>query len=184
MQERVGGNELGSEEGSVGEREGQSKGESAMNVQWIDASDVHYQSMLALRYDTFFKEHGLPTSIVIDEAEARSQFAAVVEDGQLQACGRLTARDSGCWQVSQMAVVVSRRGDGLGSRILRALVERAEALGASEVGLSARLPAREFYQRMNFNARGEIYVTPNTNVSHQWMVLALKRDSAAAHHPD
>jgi predicted GNAT family N-acyltransferase len=57
-----------------------------------------------------------------------------------------------------MAVLKDRRGRGIGSAMLRVLVEKAQSRGAREVLLSAQVQAIEFYRAHGFVEEGTEYL--------------------------
>jgi predicted GNAT family N-acyltransferase len=57
-----------------------------------------------------------------------------------------------------MAVRRDARGAGVGSAVLRALMDRARQRGDHEVVLHAQLAAQDFYARHGFEPEGEIFM--------------------------
>ena len=79
---------------------------------------------------------------------------------QAVATGRLVRRgDSGSAvsQIGRLAVHRALRGSGVGTQILRALVDGARQRGDIEVMLHAQQSARGFYERTGFTARGAYF---------------------------
>ena len=75
-----------------------------------------------------------------------------------------------------MAVEPSRRGKGLGSRLVRAALGVARLQGATEAVLHAQSHARGFYEAMGFSAEGEVF--DEAGIEHVTMrrVLAFTAD--------
>lgn len=78
------------------------------------------------------------------------------------------------WRIRGMAVLPERRGEGLGSRLLDALIDHAVVRDASLIWASVRIPARTFYERAGFVATSGTYETPSIG-PHVQMMLVLGR---------
>ena len=59
-----------------------------------------------------------------------------------------------------MATDDGRRGQGIGTRVLAALVDHCRAAGGGELWCNARTGARTFYARAGFTEVGEEWVDP------------------------
>lgn len=66
----------------------------------------------------------------------------------------------GGWRIRMVGVVEERRGAGIGARLVSSALECARERDADEVWLSARLPLREWYEALGFEAFGEVYEKP------------------------
>jgi len=77
------------------------------------------------------------------------------------------------FQLRGMASVPEARGDGVGSAMLRAGLERCRSAGASVVWARARDTAIEFYLRHGFATAGLGYVDLATQLPHHDIVLVL-----------
>jgi predicted GNAT family N-acyltransferase len=73
--------------------------------------------------------------------------------------------------IGRMAVLRQARGAGVGSALLRALMQAARARGDREVMLSAQTHALPFYERFGFVAEGEAY--DDAGIPHRVMRLAF-----------
>jgi GNAT superfamily N-acetyltransferase len=66
----------------------------------------------------------------------------------------------GDWRIRGMATAQHARGDGAGSKILRALVQHARDNGARRVWCNARTRALSLYERAGFVATSDEFETP------------------------
>jgi GNAT superfamily N-acetyltransferase len=64
------------------------------------------------------------------------------------------------WRLRGMATLPEHRGEGVGARVLEALVEHCVAAGGGELWCNARVPARSFYLRAGFTVVGEEWDDP------------------------
>lgn len=130
---------------------------------------AEFEEALALRYEVFCDEQGVPREIERD-AEDGCALHVVVRDaaGAVSATGRVLRmrrsgelvaleaphREGDCARIGRMAVRRSSRGDGLGRRVLGALESAARAAGLREAVLHAQVHAEGFYSRCGYRRDG------------------------------
>ena len=120
-----------------------------------------------IRFSVFVEEQGVPREIELDEHDASSLHAVVFEDGKAVATGRLLPDG----HIGRMAVLKQWRGRGLGSELLKLLMEHAKQTGHAEVALSAQVHAVPFYRAHGFVPVGEEYL--EAGIRHQAMKRTL-----------
>lgn len=109
----------------------------------------------AIRLSVFVNEQGVPLSIELDHHDANSVHALAVDhQGVAVATGRLLP-DA---HIGRMAVLPTYRSQGVGSKILIALVNEARRQGHASVVLSAQQHACAFYEAHGFVSEGHPYV--------------------------
>jgi hypothetical protein len=107
-----------------------------------------------IRFTVFVEEQKVPEEIEIDAQDPLSLHALAIDaSGTAVATGRLLPDG----HIGRMAVLQSARGSGVGTAVLRALMEAARTRGHREVVLSAQTHAVPFYARIGFAAEGEVY---------------------------
>lgn len=131
-------------------------------VTWEDAREA----LSSVRREVFIAEQGVPEDLEWDEDDARSVHvlaasaaAAPIGTGRLLPDGR----------IGRMAVLRSWRGRGVGSAILRALLDAAREAGYDEVRLHAQTHALAFYAKHGFVAIGDEFM--EAGIPHREMVL-------------
>lgn len=108
-----------------------------------------------VRYDVFVLEQKVPLDMEWDEMDARCVHAVAYDaEGQAIGTGRLLPDG----HIGRMAVRQGVRGQGIGARLLEALVEAARARGDREVMLNAQAQAEPFYERYGFRREGEMFM--------------------------
>lgn len=123
---------------------------------------------MAIRYEVFVREQHVPLEIELDSEDAHSMHAVAYDErGAAVGTGRLL-RDA---HIGRMAVRASHRGLGVGSVLLRALIEQACKRHYPQVVLSAQIHARAFYEAHGFIAEGDIYI--EAGIEHVTMRRAL-----------
>jgi predicted GNAT family N-acyltransferase len=124
--------------------------------------------VMPLRVAVFVDEQGVPPEMELDEfdpqslhAVARDHADAVVGTGRLLPDGH----------IGRMAVRMDRRGQGVGSRILDALMRQAALLGMHSAVVHAQLRAEPFYRRHGFVPEGGSFM--EAGIAHVVMTCAL-----------
>lgn len=145
-----------------------------------DAEEV--SRAYALRHEVFVLEQGVPAELELDELdEAADHF--VVEDsaGEVVGAGRLVVEPAGFAAVEpslgpvghlgRLAVRKSARGGGHGVALVRAIEARARSRGLAVLVLSAQTHAIGFYERLGYQAYGDVF--DDAGLPHRWMRRTL-----------
>ncbi|WP_229722566.1 GNAT family N-acetyltransferase [Xylophilus rhododendri] len=120
-------------------------------------------------------EQKVPAEMEWDEFDPLSLHAVLrAEDGTASACGRLLpvqadGEDAGLCRIGRMAVRLDRRGQGLGARVLDALILQSKERGDAGVLLHAQCSAQGFYAGRGFAPRGDTF--DEAGIEHIEMVL-------------
>ena len=110
----------------------------------------------AIRQDVFVVEQRVPPELELDEFDAVSLHALAIDGGTGEALG--TGRLLPDGHIGRMAVRRDARGAGIGSMLLRALMQEARQRGDTAVVLHAQLPALGFYQRHGYLPEGAVFM--------------------------
>ncbi len=122
----------------------------------------------ALRIEVFVVEQGVPIELEWDEADEVSIHAVAYDDeGQPVATGRLLPDG----HIGRMAVRKSARGQGIGSEVLRALLEEARRIGHQALVLHAQTHATAFYLQHGFAPEGDEFM--EAGIPHRRMTLRI-----------
>ena len=121
-----------------------------------------------LRFTVFVEEQRVPPEIELDSFDALSLHAVAFDDGDYAiGTGRLLPDG----HIGRMAVAKPVRGNGVGSALLRVLMEEARRRGHKHALLSAQTHATEFYQKHGYQAYGDEY--DDAGIAHIDMRCAL-----------
>jgi predicted GNAT family N-acyltransferase len=132
------------------------------------------EKVFSLRRKVFVKEQGVPPKLEWDEEDSTAIHAAVLHHEEVIGTGRLVVKgNSG--RIGRMAVSKEWRGKGVGSLILRKLVEMGIEKRLNRVYLHSQLHAKPFYLKHGFKPIGEIF--EEAGIPHQEMVLFLTLES-------
>lgn len=144
-----------------------------MTVQNFAVRPVNWTSsreqLRAVRRSVFVEEQHVPEALEWDEADDRAYHVlALDDDGRPIGTGRLSPDG----RIGRMAVLRTWRRRGVGSAILRTLVDLAAKEGCVVVHLHAQTHALDFYARYGFAARGREF--EEAGIPHRAMELRLK----------
>jgi YbgC/YbaW family acyl-CoA thioester hydrolase len=118
------------------------------------------QDASQVRTEVFVEEQGVPLQMEWDEQDATAVHAVVYNQlGMPLATGRLLVagaeHGAQVGQIGRMAAKRVLRGTHLGSTVLGALVQQAQARGDRQVILHAQRSAAAFYAKAGFTEHGE-----------------------------
>jgi predicted GNAT family N-acyltransferase len=108
----------------------------------------------AIRHEVFVEEQRVPVELELDEFDAVSIHALALDGETALGTGRLLPDG----HIGRMAVRREARGGGIGSKLLRALMQQAQQRGDSAVVLHAQLSAVGFYQRHGYTPEGDVFM--------------------------
>lgn len=129
------------------------------------------QAALGIRDEVFVREQHVSPTLEHDEYDAAAQHFLAFADGRAVATARLLLA-AGEARIGRMAVLKEYRRQGVGWALLKAVMARAEELGATRLVLHAQAHARNFYLRAGFVERGEAFV--EAGILHIEMVRELE----------
>jgi ribosomal protein S18 acetylase RimI-like enzyme len=141
-------------------------------VRTIRPSDVLFAEAKQLRYHVLFAPFGVSSLTDFDDDNPDSTHVVVLDKGRVVGYGRLVLRGPEA-QIRHVCVSQSAQGQGVGTRILDVLVNRARASGATLVFLNARFTALGVYRRLGFTEVGELMPAEDVAIPHKRMELKL-----------
>lgn len=130
---------------------------------------VDFDDIYRVRHAVFVVEQNIPEEVEFDELDCQCHHVLARDSqGSAIGTGRLTAEG----RLGRLAVLQEWRCQRVGKSILGALIERARALGLSEVTANAQVSVLKFYQKFDFNLDGEVFMA--VGIPHQAVRLALQ----------
>jgi predicted GNAT family N-acyltransferase len=121
-----------------------------------------------VRERVFVEEQGVPLEMEWDEWDEPSEHAVAFDPrGRVIGTARLLPGGA----IGRMAVLKHWRRQGVGTRLLEAMLERARQRSLVRVMLHAQTHAAGFYRRFGFSERGEEFF--EAGIPHVEMALAL-----------
>jgi predicted GNAT family N-acyltransferase len=128
-----------------------------------------YADLRAVREVVFVAEQQVPREDEIDAHDQTAYHVIARDDaGRAIGTGRLTTAGT----IGRVAALAQWRGHGVGTAIMRALLEQARVLRLPAVELHAQTHAIAFYENLGFSARGEAYM--ECGIEHRTMRRELE----------
>ena len=122
-----------------------------------------------IRATVFVDEQGVPVALELDELDsAATHWIAWGENDQPMGVARLVGN-----KIGRMAVLAEYRRQGVGSALLRAIINHAVESGIETLVLDAQLHAAGFYEDNGFQVCGDEF--PDAGIAHVPMVMDLQR---------
>ncbi|MBS1156373.1 MAG: hypothetical protein H6R07_2297 [Proteobacteria bacterium] len=125
-------------------------------------------ALSSIRQTVFVEEQGVPAEIELDSADAGATHFLIWDwQGRPAACARLLAEG----KVGRMAVLPQWRGQGLGERLLQAVMQEAKMRGWFELRAAAQASVTGFYAKAGFEPVGDPFEA--AGIAHQMMRVFL-----------
>lgn len=119
-------------------------------------SETERTDVFAVRREVFVEEQGVDEAIEYDDHENEAvHFVAYDEAGEPIGAARLREPEPDLGKVERVAVVRSRREEGIGRELMIAVEDRAQKLDLDALKLHSQTRAAEFYRRLGYDRRGE-----------------------------
>ncbi len=112
------------------------------------------QAIKAIRQVVFTEEQGVSPDIEFDGKDSTALHVLAFNDGKAVATGRMLSDG----HIGRIAVLKAFRNKGIGSKVIKALVNQASQLGYTRVCLNAQSQAVSFYQLLGFQVVGEAFI--------------------------
>ena len=124
----------------------------------IEHGSGEYEQTVALRDEVLRKPLGLSYDPVELAGEKESFHLALREGNELVACLVLKPLDERCIKMRQLAVRQNAQGKGFGRELVNYAESFLKGRGYEEIVLHARETAREFYEKLGYEAYGDSFV--------------------------
>jgi ElaA protein len=121
------------------------------------ASQEEMRDALALRYEVFCVEQGVPQHEELDGRDDDGLHLVAVADGEVLATCRLLFVGPTA-QFSRLAVKRSARRRGIATALLELAEAEARAADVSRLVLHAQTYAQSLYERAGYRPRGRVFV--------------------------
>jgi len=134
---------------------------------WQDAKLDAY----AIRKRVFVVEQGVPEEMELDEFDLNARHALAYADSVCIGTARLITLPGNHGRIGRMAVLPKYRGQGVGRRLLEALLKAAQSQDIKQVELHAQVSVIPFYEQFGFIAQGDVY--DEAGIPHRDMILRI-----------
>lgn len=133
-----------------------------------------FAAYYCLRYHVLREPWGQPRGTEKDDYEPISQHFMAVDDqtGEVVGTARLMEKEPGAGQLSLMAVLPARQGEGIGRILMNRVEEAAREQGFKTLGIFTLLMSTGFYEKCGFHTTGvPIHISGATQLV--WMEKEL-----------
>ena len=134
---------------------------------WQEAEQEAYY----VRKQVFIEEQGVPVEMELDEFDPTAKHALAYVNLECVGTARLIALPGNVGRIGRMAVLQAYRRQGIGGKLLNALLESCKSQGIAQLELHAQLSAMSFYEKFGFIAQGEMYY--EAGIAHRDMILSI-----------
>ncbi|MEC6907925.1 GNAT family N-acetyltransferase [Photobacterium piscicola] len=138
-----------------------------VNVNIVAFDDANKENIRLVREQVFIQEQQIDPEIEFDGLDTQAVHVLVVDGEQPLGTGRILANG----HIGRIAIMQAARGQGLGVKVVRALVEYAKQQGYPKVDLGAQTHAVDFYRKLGFIPYGDEFI--EANITHQAMEMLL-----------
>lgn len=147
-----------------------------LEIMWL-AGTGDLTAVRKVRNPVFIGEQGIAPELEHDATDAAAEHLLICGDGQPVAAGRLY-QEGGQFRFGRVSVLPEHRGKHLGVMLVRHLLARAFAAGATEVHIHAQAYLEEYYRRLGFTSYGERF--SEAGIEHVSMVAVKGKASGGS----
>lgn len=130
----------------------------------------HYFDVMYIRQKVFVEEQNVIIDEEFDGKDAQANHVVLYVDGKAVSSCRYFLIDD-YYKIGRLATLVEYRGKGYGKMILDFVEEFAQKNEVEKLKLGAQLRVAPFYEKLGFEAYGDIYY--DANIKHINMVKKI-----------
>jgi predicted GNAT family N-acyltransferase len=119
---------------------------------------LDFQPIQHIRSLVFQIEQGVAAELEFDGKDESAEHLLAYWDGQPVGTARIRKLDDHTAKVERVAVLKAARGFGIGHGLMVEALASLKKAHVAEVCIHAQEAVRDFYQRLGFEAEGEIFV--------------------------
>ncbi|ART80615.1 GNAT family N-acetyltransferase [Oceanisphaera avium] len=121
-----------------------------------------------IREKVFISEQAVAPELEFDGLDEQALQLLLAVDNHYVGTGRMLSDG----RIGRIAILKEFRGQGLGAKMMRALINTAQARGYSRVYLGAQTHAVDFYAKLGFTPYGEEFM--DAGIPHLSMEYIVK----------
>lgn len=130
-----------------------------------------FDACFALRRTVFIEEQNVPEEEEHDADDARAIHFLARQNGKAIGTARIVIAD-GVGKIGRVCVLAEARGTGLGAALMRATLAYLRELSeVHQAKLGAQLHATGFYEKLGFEAFGDVF--DDAGIDHIMMAQAV-----------
>lgn len=143
-------------------------------MEFIKATtQAHFAHLFKIRVKVFVEEQAVSANEEIDDLDETTPLFIAYHEGVPVATARLIFVDQTLAKIGRVAVLKEYRGQGIGKEMLLYLMQYLkQETDVKTVKLGAQCQAIPFYEKLGFEAFGDIYL--DANIEHVDMKCQIK----------
>jgi predicted GNAT family N-acyltransferase len=131
-------------------------------------------ALMQLRYDVFVLEQNVPEEEEYDAYDNTCAHFGLFHKSHLIGCARVVNLN-GVAKIGRVVVAKEHRGSGVGTELMRRLLDWCRAQGYEQAILDSQTYVQEFYAKLGFIPEGEVFL--DAGIPHIRMRLFLTHKS-------
>lgn len=138
--------------------------------EYIDYKSEIFKQVIELRYKILFEPYGKIEKYDYDDLDPISEHLIALDNGKVAGYSRLTNYD-GKGEITNVVVNPEYINQGIGSKMIKRHIIRAQNLNINGLCLHARIDTVEFYKKAGFKCIGEVFISEKSGLLLQNMHL-------------
>jgi len=111
----------------------------------------------AIRYQVFQVEQGVNPALEFDGQDETAIHLLACLEGKPVGTARIRLLSDQLAKIERVAVLSTCRGQGIGKRLMEEAIVFLNTKNISEIKINAQLYVKDFYQKLGFEQRGEVF---------------------------
>jgi predicted GNAT family N-acyltransferase len=154
-----------------------SKDIESWELREVFVESLEYQELLRLRFDELRRPLNLEWTEAEGEADKLDRHFGLYYEEVLVGSVVVVTLDPGFAKLRQIAVAKPHQRRGVGQRLMIDIENLLALKGVKRLELNARVDVAEFYDRMNYHRKGEIF--EEIGLPHVKMIKLVKGNESA-----
>jgi predicted GNAT family N-acyltransferase len=121
------------------------------------ATDDERADAMRVRRQVFIEEQGVPEEIEVDGKDSEAIHFVAYDDGAPVGAARLREPDPEVGKVERVAVLASRRGEGIGRDVMAELEDTARSEDVERLTLHAQTHVESFYHELGYETTSDVF---------------------------
>ncbi|MGF1497520.1 MAG: GNAT family N-acetyltransferase [Elainellaceae cyanobacterium] len=111
----------------------------------------------AIRYAVFQVEQGVDPALEFDGQDETATHLMAYQAGTPIGTTRIRYLSDRLAKIERVAVLADYRGSGVGRRLMAVAIAHLRDRGIPDIKINAQIQVRNFYERLGFCQRGEVF---------------------------
>ncbi len=135
--------------------------DNAITVEYFDMSDIRFKQCALIREMVFIIGQNIEQEMEMDGKDDEAVHFLLKHFGTPIATARARQIEDGIWKIERVAVLKEYRSYGYGKRIMDEIEKVLKEKGARKYVLNAQIQVQGFYEKLGYNAVGDVFEEAN-----------------------